>query len=848
MPSYLPEDAQVLFITDAPREQEDLQGTMPLIGKEGAVLNDCIHLAGFDRFDPIFGVMQVVNCYPPLATASSSSRPLKDVEIKACSSYFEEDVKQLKQLKVIVCLGTVATNKVFGKLGLNISSLRQYPIWHPKYNAHIVSTYHPSAVLKATSFYEKSALKGALIEDIMKAVKLTQYHYEPLQHQSYVCDSMSRVRWLFEQLNQQELVAWDTETDSLDYLSSEILCHSFSWKIGTGVVLPILGQYNKAVWKEEELKEIQALLKDFLENDKIKKIAHNGKYDKQTCRNHGINVQNLYADTMIMHYLANENIDHGLKLLAWLYTDYGGYDEDLKNIVKTYAKELDIAAKSASYNILPTDILWPYASKDTDTTLQLYFKLLPILEQERTDIIFFELYMPFVNLIADIEFEGVNIDREYLTTTKQQYLDRIQHLEKAILEEPSVKEFISRKKQVCIAAREKKWLSSKALQKRYTKDDYCDKIDPEDIEFNYSSTKQLKELIIDQLKFKALKKTDKGNPSFDAATMEMYAKKLPVAKIIAEINKATHLMTNFLEGMEDRIRKDGRVHTSLNVHVADTGRLSSSDPNLQNIPNRTNNPTDAKLIRDIFIADTPDHLIVEFDEKQAEFRIWCQLSQDPVMRQDLANGLDIHTEIASEGFKIPKDQVTKEKRDGAKGVVFGKMYGRGNRSVSEALGISLKEAERIESTLFSKYKIASGWLRNTVIFAKQHGYVENCFHFRRHLHDLVNSTDPDVKAAAERLAVNSPIQGGASQMVCYAMLRIQESFRDNNIRGRILFPIHDAILCNIHKDDIRKAIPLIEYSMTHPHPAINVPLGVDGKIGYKWGSAVSVEEYLNTSV
>ena len=846
VPSYLPSTAQILFLGESPGEVEDMQGNRPFTGSVGKVLDECIHILGYDRDDPAFAYANVVSCRPVSEEPGKKNRLPKESEIHACASFLDEEIKSLPNLKVIVCLGTTASNRILGKIGIGIGKLRDYVCYHPKYKVNVVVTYYPAAYLQSTSMQEKLHIRNAIVDDIQKAIKVSQVEKIVLTHTSYVCSDMKKVRWLFEQLNKQDLVAWDTETDALDYLEANILCHSFSWKVGTGAVLPILSQYSKPYWSEEESREIYGLVKDFLENPNIKKVAQNGKFDIQQVKAIGIEVQNFYADTMLQHYLVEENLDHGLKMLAWLFTDYGGYEEELDEVREMYAKEAGIPKKEASFNIIPNEILWKYSGMDPDVTLQIYYKLLPILEEEGTIKIFRELYMPFTRLVADMEFEGMNVDREYLVETQQKYTDRITNLEKEINKNNSVRLYIETKRKQYREERGLKWDKSKVNQKKYTREEFCN-LKIEEIEFNYGSTKQLKELLIDQLKLKIGKKTEGGGPSFDKEAMEVYARKVPIAKLIAEINKASNLQTTFLDGILDRIRSDGRVHTSLNLHVASTGRLSSSNPNLENIPNKTNNPVDSKLIRDIYIADNEEHLILEFDMKQNEFRVWCQMSQDPVMMQDLANGMDIHTDIASQGFKVTKEQVTKEKRDGAKGVVFGKMYGRGNKSVAEKLNITISDAEKIEAVLFNKYKIASAWLRQVVIDARKNKYVDNLFGFRRHLKGSIDNYDSGVRAAAERQAINSPIQGGASQMVCYAMLKADKLFKEYRIRGRQLFPIHDAILFSIHKDDVKRAIPLIEESMVHPHPIINVPLGVEGKIGYRWGTTQNVEEWLKTN-
>jgi uracil-DNA glycosylase family 4 len=395
----LPETTQILFIAEGPGNDEDIKGTMLLIGKAGMFLNECIKIASYDRNDPAFGFINTVKCR---AVEEGKNRQPKDAEINACYDFIEQEIKQLPNLKVIICLGNTAANRIFGKLGLSIFYFRNNIIWHSKYNARVIVTYHPAAPLHSTILQEKAMLRSAIVEDIQKAVNLLDIDHIPIKHTSYVCDNMNKVEWLFKQLNNQEIVSWDIETDSLDYLNANILCHSFSWQAGTGVILPLLGQYSKPYWNSNQFEKIYSLLKDFLENNNIKKIAHNGKFDVQHCRSCGIDVQGFYADTMLMHYLTNENIDHNLKLLAWLFTDYGGYEESLKEIMKDYAKENEVSRKEASYNILPSETLWSYASKDADTTFQLFFKLLPILEKENTINLFYELYMPFIRLVSRI--------------------------------------------------------------------------------------------------------------------------------------------------------------------------------------------------------------------------------------------------------------------------------------------------------------------------------------------------------------------------------------------------------------------------------------------------------------
>lgn len=840
VPSYLPDSAEILILNESPGEIEDHEGLMPLTGGAGKFLDDCMRAIGEDRYSGRYAFMNIIKCRPVAKDADKVNRPVKPAEIEACSKYINEEIKSLPNLKVILCMGSAAGSRIYGKLGLTIDELRDYVIYSKEFKKRVVTTYHPAMVNHFSTPVQKANIRTKTINDLQKAIQLSKEEYIPVEHQSYVVKNMQQVDWLFENLNQQDLVAWDTETSSLDYLESKILCHSFSWKVGTGVTLPLLGQYCSKVWSDEDYAYILAKVKDFLENPNIKKVAQNGKFDMQQMRAQGVNVQGFYADTMLQHYLVNENTEHGLKMLAWLYTDYGGYEEELDEIREKYAKEHDMKKKEASFDIIPGEILWKYASTDPDTTLQLYYKLKPIMEEEGTWEIFETLYVPFTRMLVDMEYDGVIIDKPYLEGVQKQYRDRIAELKKQVFVDKDVIKFIALKKDEYRRQRGEKWEKSKESQKKYSKEDYCN-IGVDEIVFNPGSPKQLKELFIDQLKLKVGKTTATGGASFDAEAMEVYAKKLPLAKILADINKASNFLTTFLDGIHSRIRVDGRIHTSINLAVADTGRASSSSPNLQNVPNITSNPVDAKLIRDMFLPD-PDHVFLEYDQAQSEFRIWCSMSGDEAMRDDLAAGLDIHTEIASKGFGVPRDQVTKAQRGGAKGVTFGKMYGRGNKSVAEQLGITLAEAVKIEAILFQKYKKAAAWLKSMVQQAHKEKKVVNIFGFTRHFKHLLEHPDQGVRAQVDRLAVNSPIQGASSQMVCYAGLNIHNLFKKHGIRGRVNWPIHDAWLMCVHKDDIEKAIPLIHEGMEHPHPKINVPLNAEGKIGSRWGSMEDVHK------
>jgi DNA polymerase-1 len=292
------------------------------------------------------------------------------------------------------------------------------------------------------------------------------------------------------------------------------------------------------------------------------------------------------------------------------------------------------------------------------------------------------------------------------------------------------------------------------------------------------------------------------------------------------------------------LAEDGHLHTSFNVHIAKTGRLSSSNPNLQNIPNIYKSPVEAKLIRDIFIPDE-GHVLIHADYSQAEFRIWGQLSDDKALRRDLEAGMDVHTKVAMQGYNITAEVAsTGDYRLNAKTVVFGNMYGRGLPSVAEQLGISLTQAQAIQDILFKNYPEAAKWLDDTKKQAKRDKYIVGLFGQKRHLSGLIDHWNKEIRAKAERQCVNSPIQGSASQMTCFAAIKIARALREHKLDARVILLIHDAIMVTARIDHRDKAIELMRECMLDPHPKVRIPLKVDVEVGPAWGTLSKLKKVL----
>lgn len=842
--SYVSEKTKILFIIDVPSEGADKRGDSFLSGGTGQVFNNLLYSAGLSSTDDTIGITYAVRCRPnetdPIKIKQGKKiRTIKDTELNSCSEYLIEEIKSLPQLSLIVCLGATSSKAILGSTGVTFESLKG-KFFNSDYGKVLV-TSHPSRLLYTVSAKEKAELLYEMETDFKKISNLlTGKVTEKIkQDTSYkVIRNMEQAKWLFDKLLKEPLFTFDLETSSLDFISSEILCISFSWKEKTGYVLPFFKQGLIHFWNEEDFNFIYENLKIVMENTETKKVAHNGKFDMQHLRAFGIYVQNFYADTMLMHFCLNENEKHGLKELSWAFTDMGGYDDALEDLRKSIAKQHGLPFSNLSYSCLPEEDLWQYAAADTDATLRLFNKFYPLLVKENLWELCQSYYTPMSVFLTDLEFRGVSVDLEYLKSTISDYTIKISNLEKLIEADSNIQEYEEDLKNAYRNKRYEKWVQSKTLKNKYTNyQDYCD-IKVEEIKFNPGSYKQLGELFIKKLKMPCIKTTDSGNPSIDAEVLDVYSKDIPVASLLSKKNKLSHLVGTFLVGMQERIREDKKLHTSFNLHVASTARLSSTNPNLQNIPNKTKNPDDAQLIRNIFIADE-DCVLLEADYGQAEFRIWAQLSGDEVMYDDLVNGIDIHRKFASIGFGIPEDQVDSDTRNKAKAIVFGTMYGRSPESVASDLGISVKDAIVIQQSLFKRYKKAAMWVKIAKVVAKRDGYVTGLFGQKRRLKEDLNSMLSFKRAEAERQAVNAPIQGSASQMTCFAALKIHEELKQKLPRecNRILMLIHDAIVLNVHKDDVEESLNIISECMLSPHPLITVPLKIDIKCGIKWGNA-----------
>ena len=593
-------------------------------------------------------------------------------------------------------------------------------------------------------------------------------------------------------------------------------------------------------------------VKEIMTNDSCK-VFQNGGYDIQCFMTHDIYVVNYFADTLLMHYLLDENVDHGLKLLAWEYTDLGGYDAPLDKYIKEN--------KIDNYKDISLEVIHPYAATDADVTLRAYQAMQPMIEKEELSFVHDNVMIPTQKILAMTEYKGVSIDVPYLDKTIISYTERMETQLKVVKSVSQVRQYEYDNIHALRKELEDHWRNSKTLSKKYELfEDYLNErlVKRPDIikfEFNINSPKQLKELLIDRMGLPIIKKTKTGGPSTDGEVLEEYAKTNVFCASIAKYRTLSHLKSTFLDGIKNRLTSDNRVHTDYYLWSTVTGRPSSRDPNLNNIP-RTGTADD---IKDIFRcdpdSDTQINWLAEVDGSQAEFRMWINYAKDSQALYDLEMHIDIHKLMAAagKGRKIPTGRITKAQyeelvrditkaeRQSAKMVVFGLMYGRGAASVAKQLGISKAQAEVIIAAFFGRYTQAYKWIRITIACARRDGYSRSLFGRKRRLEDILHA-DSGKRSEAERQAINAPIQSAASDLTFLAAVRIHRHLWEKGMKTRLVLTVYDSLIFNIPDEELQEVLQLLHAEMTRkPIDSIIVPLAAEINVGTHWGSLLEID-------
>jgi len=587
--------------------------------------------------------------------------------------------------------------------------------------------------------------------------------------------------WL-NKLEAAEYFAFDTETTSVNYMKADLVGLSFSVEIGKAAYVPLAHDYENAP-EQLDLAWVLAELKPLLENKKLAKVGQNLKYDANVLSHYNIQMQGIVFDTMIESYCLNSVATrHNMDALA---TKYLGYNTvHFEDIAGKGAKQL-------TFNQIDLEKASHYAAEDADITLRLHQALYPKLSKITEQLaVFNEIEMPLLPVLARMEQHGVLIDCDLLDQQSHTIGMRLNELE---IEAHNI-----------------------AGQS-----------------FNLSSPKQLQKILFEELKIPVIKKTPKGAPSTAEEVLQELALDYPLPKVILENRGLSKLKSTYTDKLPLLIStKTGRVHTSYHQAVTATGRLSSTDPNLQNIPIRSE---EGRKIRQAFIAPK-DHKIVAIDYSQIELRIMAHLSDDPGLLSAFSKGLDVHKATAAEIFSVPLDEVTTDQRRSAKAVNFGLIYGMSAFGLAKQLDVPRHKAQEYMDTYFERYPNVQNYMENTRQKATESGYVETLFGRRLYLPDI-NSKNGMRRKGAERAAINAPMQGTAADIIKKAMLNVDKWIEEqNDARIKMTMQVHDELIFEIHQDIVNDTTKTLVQLMNDA-VSLSVPLIAEAGIGNNWDEA-----------
>jgi DNA polymerase-1 len=574
-------------------------------------------------------------------------------------------------------------------------------------------------------------------------------------------------------LLQQPSVCFDTETDNLEARHANLVGIAFSFKAREAYYVPL----------PENHQEVLQLLEEFIpffESTTIEKVAHNLKYDEQVMNGYGIHIRGPRFDTMIAHYLLSPDGKHSMDALAEYYLHYKPI-----SIVELIGKK---GKDQLSMRDLPPSEVINYACEDADITWQLKILFEPEVQKDHLKHLFYNMEMPLVEVLKSMEFQGIRIDVEILNK-------------------------FSKELEIELAA-----LSEKITA-------YAG------VEFNIDSPRQLGEILFEKLEIsKKAKKTKSGQYSTSEDVLQKHTHDHPIIPLILDYRSMKKLKSTYVDPLPTLVDpKDGRVHTHFMQTVTATGRLSSTNPNLQNIPIRTEK---GREIRKAFVPADENHQLMAADYSQIELRIIAALSGDSNMIAAFKNGLDIHAATAAKVYDVAIDEVTREQRSNAKAVNFGIIYGQSAFGLSQNLGISRTEAKSIIDSYFAQYPTIKTYMDTAVATAREKGYVETIMKRRRYLSDI-NSSNAIVRGFAERNAINAPIQGSAADIIKLAMIKVFDRMKKEQLKSRMLLQVHDELVFDVHRDEIDAMRQLVAEEMEKA-VQLEVPMKVEMEFANNW--------------
>ena len=636
----------------------------------------------------------------------------------------------------------------------------------------IVVTAHPTSNSGESAQLDLFGMQSMLVEQ--DPMPTAEYKTIATEKPSYHLITQPEERKeLLELLLKQTQVCFDTETTDIDALHADLVGMSFSYKAREAFYVAVPADFNEA-------KSIVEEFLPFFSSTTIEKIAHNIKYDLKVLNRYGITVAAPTFDTMVAHYLINPESKQGMDFLSEFYLKYQPIS--IETLIGKKGK-----GQGNMRDLKPEEIS-DYACEDADITFQLKQIFEPEIQKEHLKELFYEMEMPLVEVLKDMEQEGIAIDVAGLKDYSKQMEITLAELEKNIKAEAGM-------------------------------------------DFNVDSPKQLGDILFDVLKISSkAKKTKTGQYATSEDILQKHEKDHPIIPMILEYRQLRKLKSTYVDPlptMTDRI--DGRVHTNYMQTVTATGRLSSNNPNLQNIPIRTDK---GKEIRKAFIPRNEEFTLMAADYSQIELRIIAALSKDANMIDAFSSGQDIHKATAAKVFNVSLEEVTRDQRSAAKAVNFGIIYGQSAFGLAQNLNISRTEAKSIIDAYFEQYSTIKTYMDGAVSQAREKGYVETIMQRRRYLPDI-NSANAVVRGFAERNAVNAPIQGSAADIIKMAMVSVYRAMKQQPLKSKMILQVHDELVFDVHKSEMDLMKKLVEEAMEHAVKLV-VPMEVELQFGDNW--------------
>lgn len=844
-------DSVIMFIQDCPSELES-QKQKQFYGKICDKLRESIERRG----------IPIDDCY----WTSLVKCPLKDdygdITAKMASPCLDRLWAEIEVIDpdIIVPMGKQVLSRLIGSVA--ITKLRGNAVEKEICGKTrvIMPIIHPRLAMK------KPLYKTYILKDLDNLADLYENGFKQVSGVEYTyCETKENAIEVIQKFQNSEWLCFDLETTGTNPFdkASKIVCISLCNKPHTGVTIPLFHRESPIVG--DDRLEVIAELKKLLENPKIKKIAQNGKFDIKWLKYWlDIDVANFCFDTMLAHYLgvSEEAGSQGLKAMAWEFTDMGGYDNDLDEYRSTLPKAIQY-----NYDYIPWEILRRYAAADVDCAFRMKDILYPIIYgNPKWKVLMDEFLMPASIALRDIEIGGMFMNPEVAAMYKQSYQAERDRIVNKLYQFPEVLELEREGRD--------KWAERVAIQqipKKLRTPEEAQKFEDykryKDYTFNFGSQAQLKELLFNRLGLVTSVRTKKNELSCSKDALKEMAKQHELPEIMIELRKIDTLQGMFIEKLPTLRDEKGLLHSTFNIIGTKTGRMSSEDPNFQQLPRKTgdifsfqyHNEPKALFPSRFNLNGKRNGCILQFDYSQLEIRVAGMISKDQNLLHVYQSGEDLHKATASKVWHMPIEEVTSDLRTQAKAVNFGVIYGKSGSTFGmdlfygnkEGQTLDVQEARELGSKLVKDYLSAfpglSQWIKDTVKLAKKQGYVETMFGRRRRLPDLKSSIF-SLKAEAERQAVNAPIQGTGSDMTLKSIILIQDYINSHKLKSKMICTVHDSLVFDVYFPELQELFEVIKHTMEHVHePYIDspVPILAEAEMGETYGSIFEVDSVKN---